>query len=121
MTGRHEKEINTGIYVSRRVEVPREGFTTKPSPNLKTRLADIERQVRHVLTKHKVTISRKTGWPKDKSDFPASAKTIVMDALAILFGVKAVRHWLGQNRAEDAVLQAIVLGRALERASVRPF
>ena len=121
MTGRHEKEINTGIYVSRRVEVPREGFTIKPFPNLKTLLADFERQARHMLTKHNVEVSRKTGWPKLNSYFPASAKPIVKDAVAILYRVHEVRRWVDRNHAENAALEALVLGRALERDSVRPF
>ncbi|MEE8201552.1 MAG: hypothetical protein V3R29_10335 [Candidatus Acidoferrales bacterium] len=121
MTGRYEGDQNTGIYVWRYRKVTSKGFTIGPSPNLKTRLADLERQVRHVLTKHKVKISRKTGWPKDKSDLPLSAKPILIDAVAILFRVEAVRRWVDKNHAENAALEAIILGRAVERMSVRPF
>ena len=121
MTGRYEGDQSTGIYVRRYLKVTSKGFTIGPSPNLKTRLADLERQVRHVLTKHKVKISRKTGWPKDKSDFPASAKPILIDAVAILFRVEAVRRWVDKNHAENAALEAIILGRAVERLGVRPF
>lgn len=111
----------TGIYVRRYQKVTSKGFTIGPSANLKTRLADLERQVRRVLRKHKVKFSRKTGWPEDKSDFPASAKPIVMDALAILFRVDQVRHWVDDGHAEKAALEAIILGRAVERMGVRPF
>ena len=121
MTGRYEGDQSTGIYVRRYRKVPREGLTIGPSPNLKTRLADIERQVRHALTKHNVRINRKTGWPKDESDFPASAKPIVMDAVAILFRVHEVRHLVDKGHAENAAKAGIVLGRALERMGVRPF
>lgn len=121
MTGRYEGDQNTGIYVWRYRKVTSKGFTIGPSPNLKTRLADLKRQVRHVLTKHKVKTSRKTGWPKDKSDLPLSAKPILIDAVAILFRVEAVRRWVDKNHAENAALEAIILGRAVERMSVRPF
>ena len=121
MTGRYEGDQSTGIYVRRYLKVTSKGFTIGPSANLETLLASFERQVRHVLTEHKVESSRKTGWPKDKSDFPASAKPIVMDALGILFRMDQVSRWVDRNHAEKAALEAILLGRALERASVRPF
>ncbi len=121
MTSRYEGDQSTGIYVRRYWKVTSKGFTIGPSPNLKTRLADLKRQVRHVLTKLKVKTSRKTGWPKGKSDFPLSAKPIVIDAVAILFRVEAVRRWVDKNHAENAALEAIILGRTVERVSVRPF
>lgn len=121
MTGRYEGDQSTGIYVRRYLKVTSKGFTIGPSANLETLLAGFERQVRHVLTEHKVEISRKTGWPKVKSDFPASAKPIVMDATAILFRVHEVRHLVDKGHAENAAKAGIVLGRALERMGVRPF
>ena len=121
MALKYERGRSTGIYVRRYMKVTSKGFIIGPSANLKTHLADIKRHIRHVLTKHKVRISRKTGWPKDKSDFPPSAKPIVMDAIGILFRVETVRRWVDKNHAENAALEAVVLGRAVERMSVRPF
>ena len=50
-----------------------------------------------------------------------SAPGILRDAANVLYQVYFVRDWIAKNHARNAALHGLILGRSLERLTIRPF
>ena len=121
---KYERGKSTGIYVEGRwrgtgkVGMYKAALMITRSMDVDLQLADIERKARRVLRSHRVKIRRKSGLPVG---LPMSAPGILRDAANVLYQVDFVRDWIAKNHARNAALHGLILGRSLERLTIRPF
>ena len=121
---KYERGKSTGIYVEGRwrgtgkVGMYKAALMITRSMDVDLQLADIERKARRVLRSHRVKFGRKSGLP---IGLPMSAPGILRDAANVLYQVDFVRDWIAKNHARNAALHGLILGRSLERLTIRPF
>ena len=124
MALKYERGESTGIYVEGRwrgtgkVGMYKVALMITRSMDVDLQLADIERKARRVLRSHRVKFGRKSGLP---IGLPMSAPGILRDAANVLYQVYFVRDWIAKNHAGNAALHGLMLGRSLERLTIRPF